>query len=162
MLDRVLHPLHATLDFDDRTYRPGDSIDVVVTIDAGTAVHTVRSARIELAAHVVYEETVSSRYRAQPTGRFTSSVHTPPFPRRFRTTQRIEEDYVMSTTVFLEDREIGPGKSEHTLSVPVSPEAAPNWERGGSAAMLELVMDVAGERDEVIEAPIKLDMGDAI
>ena len=117
-----LRPLTIRLDFDDRAYWPGDTIDLTVTLDAGRDVD-VRAGRVDLVCEVRYTESftedvplVGSQGSGYPVSSVPSAQH-----------KRHKDTRVHSSVAFLNDTRLASGRATtHNSRLKIDPEPPPH------------------------------------
>ena len=159
-----LDPLDLGLDFNDRSYRLGETIDVRVEITAKGRI-AIREAGVELLCDQTFAET----YTISGPGRYSNTAGTAPRPDiSSRVGDERLESYVHSRTAFLSDLTLESGESRSLdVRLPIDPspprrlddaralddDAARSWSFGWR---LVVSVDVAGGRDAKLERDVKV------
>ena len=163
MLHR-LDPLDLDLDFDDRSYRLGETIDVRVEMTAKGRI-AIRKAGVELVCDQKFAET----YTVSGPGLYSNPGVAAPRPDISSQVgdERIES-YVHSRKAFLSDVTLESGESRSLdVRLPIDPypprrlddaraledDAARSWSFGWR---LVVSVDVAGGRDASVERDVKV------
>ena len=163
MLHR-LDPLDMGLDFDDRSYRLGETIDMRVEMTAKGRI-SIRKAGVELVCDQKFAET----YTVSGPGLYSNTAGTAPRPDISSQVggERIES-YVHSRKAFLSDLTLESGESRSLdVRLPIDPypprrlkdaralddDAARSWSFGWR---LVVSVDVAGGRDASVERDVKV------
>ena len=159
-----LDPLDLRLDFDDRSYRLGETIAVRVEMTAKGRI-AIRKAGVELLCDQKFAET----YTVSGPGRYSNTTGSVPRPDISSQVgdERIES-YAHSRTDFLSDVTLEPGESR-SLDVRLPIDAAPPRRLEDARALegdaarswsfawrLVVSVDVAGSRDAKLERDIKI------
>ena len=159
-----LDPLDLGLDFNDRSYRLGETIDVRVEVTAKGRI-AIRKAGVELVCDQKFAET----YTVSGPGLYSNTAGTAPRPDISSQVgdERIES-YVHSKKAFLSDLTLESGESRSLdVRLPIDPspprrlddaraledDAARSWSFGWR---LVVSVDVAGGRDAKLERDIKV------
>lgn len=160
-------PLEMKLLFDDRTYKLGEPIDIVVELSVRGEVE-VREALVYLACEEHYWESYSVMVPDIKTGRQTGGIYgglgsaagytpTPMIPRQVN--KEIRETYVHSSVVFLTDTWLRPGETDrHSIRLEVGPEPPPNASNATIKWRLEAEVDVARGRDVRKRYQVKMEL----
>ena len=160
MLNRIL-PLELSLEFDERAYTLGETIDVVVEIRP-TADIRVRSGRLDLVCEEHYTQRgVSFVPDFYATDRVISG-------QTRHVAQERKEQFVHSTVQFMEETRLsGDATTSRRVSLAVGTELPPHFEeslaleRDASSAWtfnwtLLTTVDVARGRDAQVEREVKI------
>ena len=141
-----LRPLDLSLDFDDRTYKLGDTIDLRVDLTARGDVE-VREARVDLECEVRYTEMYT--VMVMPAGaRITGGTagHIPPkMPKQV--TREHKETYVHSSVVFITNARLPAGTRHYRAPLEIQPETPAHADQGTVKWTLVTTIDVARARD---------------
>ena len=146
-----LRPLDVKLLFDDRPYKLGETISVMLELSARGEIE-VREARVDLVCEEHYTESytvnVPIGQRADtgaPAG--LAGVYIPASVSK-EVHKDIKESYVHSSVVFLTDSLLYSGAIDrYDISLGIEPEPPPHVSTAIVKWRLELVVDVARARD---------------
>ena len=160
MLHRIL-PLEMSLQFDERAYALGETIEAVVVMQPGSNIH-VRSGRIDLVCEELYIQRGASFVPDFYGNTFTYSGQT-----RHVAEER-KEQFVHSTVQFMDDTRLtGGATASRRASLAVGSAPPPHFEeslaleRDASSAWtfnwtLLAIVDVARGRDAQVEREVKI------
>ena len=144
-----LRPLDVTVDFDDRTYKLGDTIDLRVALTARGDVG-VREGRVDLECEVRYIEhstVMMPAYRRTASGPGTP-VSTASIPQvRKQITKEHKETYVHSSVSFMTDAQLPAGTRQYRAGLEVQLEPPAHADQGTVKWTLVTTIDVARARD---------------
>ena len=165
-LTRIL-PLDLKLLFDDRQYKLGEFMDIVVEVTARGDVE-VREARVDLVCEEHYWESFNVMAPDIKTARSGGGLYggssvaagytpTPMIPKQVN--KEIKESYVHSSVVFLTDTWLRPGVTDrHVIRLEVGSEPPPHASNATVKWRLETAMDVARARDVKKRHKVKMEI----
>ena len=133
-----LHPLELSLDFEDRTYRLGETIELSLGLEANRDVE-IREARVDLLSEWAESETGTVRPA-------TGATRGAPGSSQAAVPKQHHETYIHSGVVFLQDSELRsawPKTCAATLTI--QPEPPPH--AGKIKWSLLVTIDVSRARD---------------
>ena len=151
-----LRPLDVRFLFDDRPYRLGETLDIVVELSARGEIE-VREARLDLVCEENYIESYNVMVPDIKTGRAMGGLYggssiaagytpTPMIPKLVNKEHR--ETYVHSSVVFLTDSMLSSGATDqYDIRLGIEPEPPSHVSIATVKWRLEVVVDVARARD---------------
>ena len=157
-----LHPLTVGLEFKDRLYRLGETVNLAVSVEARCDVE-VREARVDLVCEACWMElrtVMVTDTAALAGGEFrepTLAGTSVKIPRAITSESR--ETYVLGSVVFLETARLGSGQATTIGSrLDLTPEMAELATRANLSWWLAVTVDVARARDVRLSRPVKVVM----
>ena len=154
MVSHLFNAPEVKIEFDDRQYRPGETVKLSVSINGAEVIHQIRSAEVEMVATVSYSETIASANVPRSRGGSGGGFLSVPRQRSRRTTNHYEEQYTLAA-VELADHELVPIEgSTFEVEIPIGNEPPPNWHKGTASYRLVVTIDLAGERDAHAEREV--------
>ncbi len=160
MLTR-LFPLGVKVSFEDRVYKPGETINLTVELSPKRDME-VRVGRVDLVGEEHWTESftvmVPDRRAARAQARLgsTSFGTLPPAPMIPKQVTKIHRDsFVHSSVVFLENAQLRPGvAATYNARVDIESELPPRADK--ASWRLKTTLDVAGARDITARRPVKV------
>lgn len=162
-----IRPLDVKLLFDDRPFKLGEAIDIVVELSARGDVE-VREARVDLVCEEHYWDSYSVMVPDIQTGRSVGGFYggmgtaagytpTPMIPKQVN--KEIRETYVHSSVVFLTDTWLRPGVTDqYSIRLELGSEAPPHASTATIRWRLEMAADVARARDVKTRHKVKVEL----
>ena len=139
-----LRPLEVNLVFDDRLYKLGETIDLVVELTARGDVE-VREGRVDLVCDARYTE----RYTVMAAERIPGPDRAPgtrfSVPRQI--TKEHKETYVHSSVVFTTDARLASGTRQYRAQLEIGPESPAEGHQPTVKWTLVAAIDVTRARD---------------
>ncbi len=159
MISRI-RPLNLNVTFEDRPYKLGETVNLVVELDArGDA--EVREGRVDLVCEERYTEVYVRQFpashglAARGSMGQSSSVRIPGYSKQV--TERHRDTYVHSSVTFLKDTRLQSGTPVVlNVKLEVGPEAPPHATKGTVKWELVTSVDVAKARDVTKKHAIKV------
>ena len=154
-----LFPLGVKLNFEDRPYKLGETINLTIQLDPRGDTE-VREGRVDLVCEERWREvfTVMVRPRGSWGGRSTAGatgILLPRVPRQVTQTHR--EAYVHSSVVFLAEAQLQSGTTgRYNARLEIQPEPPPHAEQGAVSWRLVATVDVAHARDIKARRSVKV------
>ena len=156
-----LRPLDLNLVFENRPYKLGETIDVMVELNARSD-YEVREGRVDLVCEEHYTESytvmvhdsraVAAQYRL-PRG---ASLPPPPMIPK-QVTKEHREIYIHSSSVFLQDTRLRPGAtSRYNVRLEIQPEPPPHADKATLKWKLVTAVDVPLARDITKKQAVKV------
>ena len=162
-----IRPLDVKFLFDDRPYKLGETIDIVVELSARGDVE-VREARVDLVCEEHYVESYNVMIPDIKTGRSMGGLYggssiaagytpTPMIPKQV--TKEHRETYVHSSVIFLADSLLSSGATDqYDIRLGIGTELPPNAGISIVKWRLELVVDVARARDVKMRHKVNVEL----
>ena len=151
-----LRPLDVKILFDDRPYKLGETINVMLELSARSEIE-VREARVDLVCEEYYVESYDIMVPDIKTGRSMGGLYggsgiatgytpTPMIPKQV--TKEHRETYIHSSVIFLADSLLNSGVTDqYDVRLGIETELPPHAGISVVKWRLELVVDVARARD---------------
>ena len=159
MISRI-RPLNMNVTFEARPYKLGETVDLVVELDArGDA--EIREGRVDLVCEERYTEVYVREVPAShglvrgTMGNMGPSVRIPGYSKQV--TERHKDTYVHSSVTFLKDTSLQSGTPVvFNVKLEVGPDAPPHATKGTVKWELVTSVDVAKARDVTKKHAIKV------
>ena len=147
-----LRPLDVILNFEDRSYKLGETISCNVELDARADVD-VREGRIDLVCQVHWAETYTVMVPAARPSRsgavvgLTGSTYIPPSVPKVVSKDH-KESYIHSSVVFLQDAQLqSTSRKTYQAKLEIQPETPDNADKGTVSWSVVAAIDIARARD---------------
>ena len=162
-----IRPLDVKFELDDRPYKLGETMDIVVEVSARGDVE-VREARVDLVCEEHYWESYSVMVPDIKTGRSAGGLYggpgtaagytpAPLIPKQVN--KEIRETYVHSSVVFLTDTWLRPGVTDrYNARLEVASEPPPHASNATLKWRLETAVDIARARDVKTRHKVKVEL----